>query len=554
MPPARASAGGRREGDAGGDDDDFLVPDDYDDDSGDDFMAGDDADYEDGRHFAAARKKAATAAAKAKKATSATKGGKILKAGSKDASKSYAWESNFQRSWDVVGEDESGSLEASVKHLLAAGKRKRAAREERRVRRGIIRHLVLVIDDSDNMNEKDGGRGRRIDVLLPIARRFVVEYFEQNPIGQLAILVMKDGVAERLVPMGGNTADHLAALNNRRRMEPRGDPSLQNALEMAKSTLAHLPVTSSREVLLLSGSLTSCDPGNIHHTVASLKASNIRVDLIHLTAEMKIMRDVAQETGGTFGVALDDGHLEELIREGVRPREIIKKEKSEPKTKPISRQDDQNSDEDDEDDDGAGAELMQMGFPLRLPTHAPPALCACHARLYPPTSGDAGGGSRSTVSASASAGFLCPRCGVKICDVPTDCPVCGLTVVMSTHLARSYRHLFPIRRWSAVTWDSVAADPKVSASCRGCDELFPPLPADFVPSAIEPPDAAGSGNGRATTGQTTSAANGNSTAGPPPAATLAPSSRYECPKCHSHFCLECDSYVHEELFVCPGCG
>lgn len=78
----------------------------------------------------------------------------------------------------------------------------------------------------------------RIDVLLPIARRFVVEYFEQNPIGQLAILAMRDGVAEKLVPMGGNTADHLAALNNTRRLEPRGDPSLQNALEMAKSTLA----------------------------------------------------------------------------------------------------------------------------------------------------------------------------------------------------------------------------------------------------------------------------------------------------------------------------
>lgn len=162
MPPARAAQ--QRKDGGGEDDDDFVIPDDFDDDSGDDFMAADDGDYEDNRHFAAARKRAATAAAKAKKASGATKGGagtSTLKAGHKDASKSYAWESTFQRSWDVVGEDESGSLEASVKHLLAAGKRKRAAREERRVRRGIIRHLVLVVDDSENMNEKDGGRGRR---------------------------------------------------------------------------------------------------------------------------------------------------------------------------------------------------------------------------------------------------------------------------------------------------------------------------------------------------------------------------------------------------------
>jgi transcription initiation factor TFIIH subunit 2 len=292
----------------------------------------------------------------------------------------------------------------------------------------------------------------RLDILLPIARRFVNEYFEQNPIGQLAILLMRDGITDRLVPMGGNTSDHLAALSNKRRLEPRGDPSLQNALEMAKSTLAHLPTTSSREVLLLSGSLTSCDPGNIHQTIASLKASRIRVDLIHLTAEMKIMRDIARETGGTFGVALDDHHLEELVREGIAPREIIKKEEAAPRVRRGG------GDEESDEDDEAGAELMQMGFPLRLPTHAPPSLCACHSRLFPPstssaTSSSAGSSRPSNKHSGAGSGFLCPRCNSKICDVPTDCPTCGLTVVMSTHLARSYRHLFPVKPFRGVSWE-----------------------------------------------------------------------------------------------------
>ena len=35
--------------------------------------------------------------------------------------------------------------------------------------------------------------------------------------------------------------------------------------------------------------------------------------------------------------------------------------------------------------------------------------------------------------------------------------------------------------------------------------------------------------------------------------TLAPSSRYMCPKCHQHFCLECDAFVQEHLHTCPGC-
>lgn len=170
MPPRASTSKGPRR------DDDYVYDDDEaddfvaggggggggeDDDSGDDFLMADDGDFDDGRHFAAARRKAAKSGrGKASAAATAKKKG-ALGGPSKDAGKSYAWESSFQRSWDVVGEDQSGSLEASVKHLLAQGKRKRAAREERRVRRGIIRHLVLVIDDSENMNEKDGGRGTR---------------------------------------------------------------------------------------------------------------------------------------------------------------------------------------------------------------------------------------------------------------------------------------------------------------------------------------------------------------------------------------------------------
>lgn len=140
------------------DDEDFIVADE-DVDSGDEFMDG---DADDQRHFQNSRfSKRGGGANNIRAAPTKSKKKSAGGPGGGDASKSYAWESNFQRSWDVVNEDETGSLEASVKHLLAAGKRKRAAREERRVRRGIIRHLVLVIDDSENMNEKDGGRGRR---------------------------------------------------------------------------------------------------------------------------------------------------------------------------------------------------------------------------------------------------------------------------------------------------------------------------------------------------------------------------------------------------------
>lgn len=46
-----------------------------------------------------------------------------------------------------------------------------------------------------------------------------------------------------------------------------GEPSLQNALELAISSLKMLPSHASREVLIILGSLTTCDPGDINQTV-----------------------------------------------------------------------------------------------------------------------------------------------------------------------------------------------------------------------------------------------------------------------------------------------
>lgn len=50
-------------------------------------------------------------------------------------------------------------------------------------------------------------------------------------------------------------------------------------------------------------------------------------------------------------------------------------------------------------------------------------------------------------------GYLCPQCETKCCELPTECPVCGLTLVSSSHLARSYHHLFPLPAFEAVRLD-----------------------------------------------------------------------------------------------------
>ncbi|SPO29339.1 probable SSL1 - TFIIH subunit (transcription initiation factor), factor B [Ustilago trichophora] len=446
----------------------------------------------------AARSSAAASASNAKSGPSsgAAKSKTASASKSKSKDQGYSWEATYKRSWDAVAEDDSGSLESAVRSIIEGSKRRRVLKDVAPVQRGIIRHLVLLIDLSASMLEKDM-RPNRFDVTLQYAREFVNEYFDQNPIGQLSVIGTREGIAERLAMMGGNTVDHTASLSNKRRLEPRGEPSLQNALEMARSSLVHLPASNSREILAIFGSLTTCDPGNIHDTINTLVNDNIRVSIVHLAAEVKVFKDVCTRTGGTFSVALNEGHFHDSLFELVPP----------PAVEGVPRKKRRTINMDGEEDEQVqnGVDLLQMAFPLRLPAHATPTLCACHSR-------------------SRGSGYVCPRCGVKVCDVPTDCPVCGITIVMSTHLARSYHHLFPVPNWKAVSWASVNHEFS-AAACFSCNLPFPAQENDRSAAANKALEEAG----------------------------LAASSRYRCGRCGKDFCLECDAFVHEQLHVCPGC-
>jgi transcription initiation factor TFIIH subunit 2 len=182
--------------------------------------------------------------------------------------------------------------------------------------------------------------------------------------------------------------------------------------------LSHLPSTSSLEVLILFSSLTTTDPGSIHKTLSRLLAARIRVSIIALAAELKICRLITEKTHGKFGVALNEAHYRELLFEMVQaPATTMQgtiglKSAMEGVAKRTGGSGSSNG-------KAPPADLMMMGFPTRLPLAGAGAvgLCACHGLVR-------------------RGGYLCPRCGAKACEVPTDCEVCGLMVVSSPHLAR----------------------------------------------------------------------------------------------------------------------
>ena len=112
----------------------------------------------------------------------------------------------------------------------------RSLRDTTPLQRGIIRHLILVLDLSSAMAEKDL-RPTRYLLTIRYAQEFVTEFFEQNPISQLGVVGMRDGLAVRISDMSGNPTDHIAAIQELRAQEPKGHPSLQNALDMVRAAL-----------------------------------------------------------------------------------------------------------------------------------------------------------------------------------------------------------------------------------------------------------------------------------------------------------------------------
>ncbi|KAH8593256.1 Ssl1-like-domain-containing protein [Bisporella sp. PMI_857] len=394
-----------------------------------------------------------------------------------------AWEA-VSRSWDTVVETDGN---VNVQGIREEDQRKRLLKDTTPLQRGIIRHLVIILDLSFAMVEKDL-RPTRYLLTIRYTSEFIVEYFEQNPISQIAIIGLRDGLAVPISVMSGNPAEHLEKLTKLKTEESKGNPSLQNGLEMSRAQLFHTPAHGTREILIIFGALLTSDPGDIHRTIDSLIKDRIRVSVVGLAAHLAICAEMCKRTNagdeGNYSVALNEEHYRELIMRFTTPPITRTKAQSKPS-------------------------LLSMGFPSRVSGAGKTmSFCVCHNKL-------------------CSGGYLCSRCEAKVCTLPCECPICGLTLILSTHLARSYHHLFPLQNWVAVSW----ADAAKSTACFACQAEFPKsskgkgIQNELHAPGVKAPDPK----------------------------VVSESGRYACPVCHQHFCINCDVFAHEILHNCGGC-
>ena len=176
--------------------------------------------------------------------------------------------------------------------------------------KGMIRFLYVVLDLSQAVNEEDM-RPSRLAVISALMYKFFREFFSQNPLSQLGLVVTRNGIAERITELSGNPEAHIAALKEP--LDAAGEMSIQNSLASVHASHEPLPWYGSREVMFVVSALSACDPGNLHTASAAAKGAKVRVSVVSVAAEMHLCRRMTEETGGMFGVATSQHHLEELL-------------------------------------------------------------------------------------------------------------------------------------------------------------------------------------------------------------------------------------------------
>lgn len=151
-----------------------------------------------------------------------------------------AWEQDYRAPWSDLAESAEGELHA---HRLVDQRARKRRMDEGAAgpaaEKGVLRYLFVVLDKSAAMELADlkpsrarvaeelvcvralagGRRGRRSGVNAQVAR-FVEEYFDQNPLSQLGIIVSCHKRAVRVTEISGVAARWRA---------PRRGPRVQCA-------------------------------------------------------------------------------------------------------------------------------------------------------------------------------------------------------------------------------------------------------------------------------------------------------------------------------------
>lgn len=315
--------------------------------------------------------------------------------------KKFSWEKEYRRTW----EDTLETREAEHTQPYRT--------EYNPYVKGVIRHLHVVIDTSSSIDKADFLPTFRSNITK-VLKLFIPLFYRENPLSILTFLSVRD-ISDMYC---NNPNVNISMFLNK---TGSGTFSLLNALKSSIEILKEDKYV--KEILLITGSLSTKDHSNFDDVVLDLKRLNIKVHIVSLCGEITIYKKLCKITKGKFSVPVDVDHLSFILNGFCTP--------SESKSSTLN--------------------LVQLGFPTVV---YEPLVCACHLKVYKSV-------------------YECPVCKASVCSLPIKCPICETQLVSTIHLTRTYHHMYPLKPFNdAPAGACVICSKDASVSCGECNTLY----------------------------------------------------------------------------------
>ncbi|EJW04086.1 hypothetical protein EDEG_01608 [Edhazardia aedis USNM 41457] len=315
----------------------------------------------------------------------------------------FSWEKKYTRSWQSTDVRNKGN-EPLKRHIS-----KDDATKFKKL--GLIRHFCIVVDHSTNIDSKDFLPSFRISTKNKL-EKFVEKFSEDNPISTLTVCVNSN-----------KTSESMQNLNS----PGDGFFSLKKALETGYEVLKDS--TNIKEMLLIIFSLSINDRNGLETTIENVVKANIKVNIINLCAELKILKTVCDRTGGKFCVPLDDNHYETSLMSFLTPTSVP----------------------------NSTISLIQIGFPkVEVSDKNTPFCCVCHLKIIRPPFET----------------YSCVKCSAILCSLPVECPICDTLNASSIGLCKNIHHFYVLEDFVPSDGFCVVCNDKGCMQCQKCLNVF----------------------------------------------------------------------------------
>ncbi|OAG33252.1 transcription initiation factor TFIIH subunit 2 [Nematocida sp. ERTm5] len=283
-------------------------------------------------------------------------------------SNKFRWEEAFQNTWEKnSGTDDIFALNVN--------------RRTENLQRGIVRRILLVLDMSHSIEERDFLPSRKYYVKKGVMK-FFREFIESNPLSTVGLAVVCGGMSYLVSSILCEEEEIEMCFSQN---EGAGNFSLGSAFETINEFF-HGCSFLKEVVFIVSGfTFVGSSPFILKSTLIN---KGIIMHTIHMAGEMEILRKLSEESGGVFGIVNCPEDLFTLLGLICIPP-------------PHSA--------------SARLSMLKIGFPSPIHENT---ICACHLDLK-------------------EWGYECPFCTTKVCKVPGVCPVCENILSAPVHLLKA---------------------------------------------------------------------------------------------------------------------